>query len=42
MFAMEAFILGFWFLLIGFVIAAIARLWLVNAPPGSGGPGPTS
>jgi len=33
---MEAFILGFWFLLVGFVIAAIARLWLVNAPEGGG------
>ncbi len=39
---MEAIILGFWFLLIGFVIAAIAKLWLVNAPPGSGGTRPTS
>ena len=33
---MEAITLGFWFLLVGFVIAAIARLWLVNAPEGGG------
>ena len=40
---MEAFVLGFWFVLVGFVIAAVARLWLVDAEPGSGGrkPKPT-
>jgi len=34
---METFVLMFWIVLVGFVIAAIARLWLVDAPPGSGG-----
>ena len=39
---MEAFTLGFWFIGIGVVIAAVAKLWLVDAEPKSGGhrPGP--
>lgn len=33
---MEVFVLLFWFATAGFIVAAIAKLWLENAEPGSG------
>jgi hypothetical protein len=33
---MEVFVLVFWFALVGFVIAAIARLWFVDSQPVGG------
>ena len=38
---MEVFALVLWFVLLGFVIAAVARLWLVDSQPVGGRKHPT-